>query len=37
MLHFKEKQLNNLITIHFELLESAKKEILNEKNVKIAH
>jgi hypothetical protein len=37
MLLFKEKQLNNLITIHAELLDGAKKDILNEKNVKIAH
>lgn len=37
MLLFKEKQLSNLMTIHAELLEGAKKDILNEKNTKLGH
>jgi hypothetical protein len=37
MLQFKEKQLNNLMTIHAELLEGAKKDILNEKSTKFSH
>jgi hypothetical protein len=37
MLQFKEKQLNNLMTIHAELLEGAKKDILNEKSIKFSH
>lgn len=37
MLQFKEKQLNNLMTIHAELLESAKRDIQNEKSIKFSH
>ena len=37
MLQFKEKQLSNLMTIHAELLEGAKKDILTEKNTKLGH
>lgn len=35
MLAFKESQLNNLITIHSEILEGAKKEVANEKQLKL--
>jgi hypothetical protein len=35
MLAFKESQLSNLITIHSEILEGAKKEVANEKQLKL--
>lgn len=31
MLTFKQNQFNNLITIHSEILEGAKRDVLNEK------
>ncbi len=34
MLKFKENQLNNLVTIHNEIIEGAKRQIIKEKLLK---